>query len=213
MTRPSSEPAARLFVAADLPAEALQAISAWQEAELRPHPELRVVHTLHLTLCFLGNVPRARGDDIVAALRVVALPRLPTSVAEPLFLPERGRKRVVALRLDDPGGAIVAVQQELSRRLAALRVYKPERRAYLPHVTVARYRQPGAELPLQNVNFPAFGLPQVTLYDSVLARGGAVHTPLASFPAGQPDAAAGQTHGPAGQPDESVGQPDGSAGQ
>ena len=191
MSRPPSEPLARLFVAADLPAEALAAVAAWQEAELQPHAGLRVVHTLHLTLCFLGNVPRSRGDDITAALRSVALPPLPATLAGVVFLPERGRKHVVALRLDDPGGAIVALQGEISRRLAALKVYRPERRAYLPHVTVARYRHPGPELPLQNVNFPAFGLPRVTLYDSVLARGGAVHTPLASFPTGQPDGPAG----------------------
>jgi 2'-5' RNA ligase len=187
MTRPSSEPVARLFVAADLPPEALTAVAEWQEAEVRPHAELRVVHTLHLTLCFLGNVPQARSDDIAATLRAVELPPLPAAFGDLVFLPERGRKHVVALHLDDPSGAIVAVQGELSRRLAALKVYRPERRAYLPHVTVARYRRPGHELPLQNVNFPGFGLPQVTLYDSVLARSGAVHTPLASFPTGQPD--------------------------
>jgi 2'-5' RNA ligase len=184
MTRPTTEPQARLFVAADLPDEAMAAVAEWQEAELRPHAELRVVHTLHLTLCFLGNVPTSRGDDVVAALAAVQLPALPTDLGEVLFLPERGRKRVVALRLDDPSRAIVATQGELARALAAINVYRPERRPYLPHVTVARYRQPGQQLPLQNVNFSEFGLPRVTLYDSVLARGGAVHTPLASFPAG-----------------------------
>jgi 2'-5' RNA ligase len=184
MTRPAPTPMARLFVAADLPSEALEAIAEWQRSEIEPHAELRVAHTLHLTLCFLGSVPESRVDDIATALSAVALPPLPTALGDVLFLPERGRKRVVALHLHDLGGAIVAAQHDLSRALAAIKVYKPERRAYLPHVTVARYRRPGQQLPLQNVNFPGFGLSQVTLYDSVLARGGAVHTPLASFPAG-----------------------------
>jgi RNA 2',3'-cyclic 3'-phosphodiesterase len=184
MTRPVTEPLARLFVAADLPPEALEAIAEWQRAEIEPRAELRVVRTLHLTLCFLGNVPGSRVDEIVAALGAVKLPPLPTGLGEVLFLPERGRKRVVTLRLHDPREAITAAQRELSQALAAIKVYKPERRAYVPHVTVARYRRPGQQLPLQNVNFLEFGLPHVTLYDSVLARGGAVHTPLASFPAG-----------------------------
>jgi len=171
-------------VAADLPPAVLDAIAEWQRSQIGQHDELRAARTLHLTLCFLGSVPASRIDDIVATRGAVKLPLLPTAVGEVLFLPERGRKRVVALRLHDPGEAIVATQRELSRALAAIKVYKPERRAYLPHVTVARYRQPGQELPLQNVNFLEFGLPRVTLYDSVLARGGAVHTPLASFPAG-----------------------------
>jgi len=185
MTRPPSAPLARLFVAADLPPEALEVVAEWQRTEIAQHAaELRVARTLHLTLCFLGSVSQARTADIVAALGAVDLPPLPTALGDLLFLPERGRKRVVALRLGDPGGAIAAVQRELSQALAAIKVYKPEGRPYLPHVTVARYRVPGQQLPLQNVNFPGFGLHQVTLYDSVLARGGAVHTPLASFPAG-----------------------------
>jgi 2'-5' RNA ligase len=184
MTRTWSEPVSRLFVAADLPSEALEAIEEWQTAEIERYEELRPVHTLHLTLCFLGNVPQSRVEAIAEALGAVDLPPLPTALAELLFLPEHGRKRVVALRLDDPGGAITGVQRELSQTLADMKVYKPERRAYLPHVTVARYRRPGYELSLQNVNFLEFGLPQVTLYNSVLARGGALHTPLASFPAG-----------------------------
>ncbi len=184
MTRPVAEPLVRLFVAADLPPEVLEAIAEWQRAQIGSHAELRLTRTLHLTLCFLGSVPASRSDDIVAALGAVQLPPLPTGLGEVLFLPERGRKRVVALRLHDLGEAIVATQRELSQALTAIKVYKPERRAYLPHVTVARYRRPGFELSLQNVNFLEFGLPQVTLYDSVLARGGAVHTPLASFPAG-----------------------------
>lgn len=187
MSRASTEPVARLFVAADLPPEVVEAITAWQRAEIARHEELRPARTVHLTLCFLGSVARARIGDIVTALGGVELPALTAALGEVLFLPERGRRRVVALRLEDPSGAIVAVQRDVSRALAALKVYTPEKRAWLPHVTVARYRRPGLEVPLQNVNFLEFGLPQVTLYDSVLARGGAVHTPLASFPAGQPD--------------------------
>lgn len=184
MTRGSSEPIVRLFVAADLPPEALAAIQEWQEAELELHDEVRVVHTLHLTLCFLGNAPQARVGDIHEALAAIDIPPLPTAVGGPLFLPEKRRKRVLALRLDDPSENIGRVQKEISDALAAMKVYKPERRPYVPHVTVARFRRPGYEFPLQNVNIEAFGLPHVTLYTSMLERGGAVHTPLASFPAG-----------------------------
>ena len=146
MTRPLSTPTARLFVAADLPPEVLDVVVQWQQTEIGRHAELRPARTLHLTLCFLGSVPQARVDDILAALDGVDLPPLPTALGEALFLPERGRKRVVALRLADPDGTISAVQGELSRALARIKVYKPERRPYLPHVTVARYRQPGQQL-------------------------------------------------------------------
>jgi 2'-5' RNA ligase len=178
-----SEPSRRLFVACDLPDEVAAAVGRWQDRELHSHDDLRLVRTLHLTLCFLGDVAAGRLDDVSAALGALELPALPTAFTEPLFLPERGAKRVVALRLDDPGGALAKTQQAVSDALARLGVYTPERRPWLPHLTVARYRRPGHPFSLQNVTIGAFGLPSVILYASLLEKAGAVHTPLASFPA------------------------------
>ena len=176
------EPSRRLFVACDLPAAAAAAVAAWQAAELEPHDELRVVHTLHVTLCFLGSVPERRVDDVVAALGKLSLEALTTALGEPLFLPERGPRRVVTIRLDDRAGALAATQRSVSEALYHCRVYTPEKRPWLAHLTVARFRRPGQPFPLQNVNIARFGLPSVILYASVLERGGAVHTPLATFP-------------------------------
>ena len=175
-------PSRRLFVACDLPNEVAAAVGRWQDRELRSHDDLRLVRTLHLTLCFLGNVAADRLDEVTAALGALKLPALPTAFTEPLFLPERGAKRVLALRLDDPDGALAKTQQAVSDALARLGVYTPERRPWLPHLTVARYRRPGHPFSLQNVTIGAFGLPSVILYASLLERAGAVHTPLASFP-------------------------------
>ncbi len=169
-------------MACDLPSKVAAAIGRWQRAELASHDELRVVPTLHVTLCFLGSVPERRIAEIGAALGSLDLPPLPTGLGEPLFLPERGLKRVVALFLDDLGGALAATQQAVSDALSGLQVYTPERRPWLAHLTVARYRRPGHPFPLQNVTIEAFGLPSVILYASLLERGGAVHTPLATFP-------------------------------
>jgi len=179
----SREPSRRLFVACDLPAEIATAVGRWQDAELAVHDEVRVVRTLHVTLCFLGNVAERRVVEIGAALGALRLQSLPTALGDPLFLPEKGVKRVVALSLDDPAAKLVATQQAVSETLVGLGVYEPERRPWLAHLTVARYRRPGHPFPLQNVNIRAFGLPSVILYASLLERGGAVHTPLATFPA------------------------------
>ena len=176
------EPSRRLFVACDLPPDALRAVERWQVAELRPHDELRVSASLHVTLCFLGSVPERRVDDVAAALAALSFPALPTALLEPVFLPERGAKRVVALRLDDASGALHDTQRSVSDALYGVRVYTPETRPWLAHLTVARYRRPGQPFSLQNVTIEPFGLPSVILYASVLERGGAVHTPLATFP-------------------------------
>jgi len=173
----------RLFVAADLPPDVLAAVGEWRRRCLAPREELRLAGGLHLTLCFLGDTSSLQVPAIVAALGALAVPALRLALGDVLFLPEKGRKRVVALRLEDPSEGLVRLQREMSEALRRLRLYRPERRPFLPHLTVARFRRPGQAFPLQNVNVQGFGLPAVILYSSVLEKGGAIHTPLAAFPA------------------------------
>jgi 2'-5' RNA ligase len=173
----------RLFVACDLPQNVERAVSAWQDAELRPHEDVRVSPTLHLTLAFLGDVDPARVPDLERALGEIAWREARARFVDPRFLPGHGRRRVVALELDEPEGRLRDLQSRVSARLASSGLYKPETRAWLPHVTVARFRRPGHPFPLQNVNIPAFGVVRMVLYSSHLERAGAVHAPLADFPA------------------------------
>ena len=178
-----TEPTQRLFVACDLPAAAAAAVERWQAAELAPHDELRVVHTLHVTLCFLGGVAASRVADITAALGALALPALPTSLGEALFLPEQAPSGSSRCTSPTTPGRSPRRSGRSPTHSSALGVYTPERRPWLAHLTVARYRRPGHPFSLQNVTVGAVGLPSVILYASHLERGGAVHTPLATFPA------------------------------
>ena len=173
----------RLFVACEPPAEVLEAIRDWQRRALAGREGVRLNAALHITLCFLGSLEEARVETLEEALAGVrfSAPRL--SASEALFLPQRGAKRVVALRVEDPSGGLASLQSAVSARLAATRLYEAERRAYHPHITVARYRRPGQPFSLQNVNIPEFGVDRFSLYSSLLERAGAVHTPLADFPA------------------------------
>ncbi len=173
----------RLFVACDLPPEVERAVRAWQRAELSRRDDLRVTPTLHLTLAFLGSVDEDRVGDLERVLAGIAWRRADCRLKEPLFLPAHGRRRVVALELDDPSGTLRRLQSEVSAGLASEGLYEPEKRPWLPHVTVARFRRPGHPFSLQNVNIGAFGVVRMVLYSSHLKPGGAVHTPLADFPA------------------------------
>ena len=183
MSRAWTEETKRLFVACDLPHAAAVAIGRWQEAELEPHDELRVASSVHLTLCFLGDMVVDRVPQVVEALSTVPFSRFELDVADPLFLPVRGAKRVVALELVDHRGALVALQADVARALAEGGLYKPEKRPFLPHLTVARFRHHGQPFSLQNVNVSRFGVEQIVLYSSLLERAGAVHTPVAVFTA------------------------------
>lgn len=183
MSRIWTEEHWRLFVACPLPPDVERAVAAWQRDELEDHEGLRVSRNPHITLVFLGDVDRRRLPVITAALGEVRFSPITVAFSGPLFLPPRGPARVLALAVDDPSGALTALQGDIARRLAATGVYRPEKRPYLPHVTVARYRRPGERFSLQNVTIPEYCLDRVVLYSSLLERAGAVHTPIADFPA------------------------------
>jgi 2'-5' RNA ligase len=182
-------PRVRLFVALDLPAEVQDGIVAWGRDALED-PALRPVspQALHITLAFLGwrwerEVPRAA--EIVHRVRAEA-PRIELA-AEPLGIPPRKPPRLFAL--DAPSEDTVALQRDLETELVAAHLYKPEKRPFWSHVTVARVRKVRGEKRYMRVErappaipealrMPFFGV-RVTLYRSVLLSAGAEYTPLA----------------------------------
>jgi 2'-5' RNA ligase len=131
----------RLFLGLRPPDAALDTLAAWQQEHL-PAAGLRIVprEHLHVTLAFLGHRPAAELPAILAALRGAA-----AGVAErPVLTPTRYRetRSVGMLVLDDEGGRATALAGDLQKRLETLGVYRRERRNWLPHLTVARFREP-----------------------------------------------------------------------
>jgi 2'-5' RNA ligase len=173
----------RLFVACDLPRDVIRALNRWQLQELEGRDDLRAIGSLHLTLAFLGDVRKEKVARVVGALSTVGFAPFQLKPDEAVFLPRRGAKKVVALTLVDPGGGLQKLHEDVSRALAQTGLYKPDSRPWVPHVTVARYRRSGEPFCLQNVNIPQFGVVRMVLYSSLLERAGAVHTPVAVFPA------------------------------
>ena len=130
----------RLFLALQLPPGTMDAIVAWQGEALADAPGVRAVarENLHITLAFLGHRPAAELEPIAGALREAA------EAAEPARLTLRGYREtrsVGMLTFDDEDGRAAALAADLHARLEALGVYEPERRRWLPHVTVARFRE------------------------------------------------------------------------
>ena len=179
----SDEETLRLFVAGDLPEETRRAVETWQRRALEGHEGLRLNRALHITLAFLGTVAAARVPELTEALSQVGVRPCHVAVTAPVFLPVRGAKRVVALPLVERDGELARLQAGVSAALAGTGVFEAEGRPWLPHLTVARFRRPGQPFSLQNVNIPEFCVVRAVLYSSLLERAGAVHTPLAEFPA------------------------------
>jgi RNA 2',3'-cyclic 3'-phosphodiesterase len=126
-----------MFCALRLPDEALDVLSDWQDTQVRGGRPVPRGH-LHVTLAFLGHRPVAELEAILDALRESA------AAAGPIRLvPERYRetRSVGMLALTDPGGGAERLADDLQRRLEKLGVYERERRPWLPHLTVVRFRE------------------------------------------------------------------------
>lgn len=133
----SADERMRLFLALRLPAEALDEIEDWQRAQLSA---LRVVprENLHVTLAFLGRRPSGELAATVGAMRDAAAGAGAIRLT-PLRYRETGS--VGMLVLEDDGGNAAALAGDLQERLERLGVYRREGRPWLPHLTVARWRE------------------------------------------------------------------------
>ena len=87
------------------------------------------------------------------------------------------------LVLDDEGGRATALADALHGRLERLGVYERERRPWLSHLTVVRFRErPRLAPPLPELG--TFGPSDAALYHSVLRSTGAQYEVLETFALG-----------------------------
>jgi len=172
-------------VALDLPAEESGRLAAWRDELVAGREDLRPVaeEALHVTLAFLGYRAEQEAGAIAEAMASAAgdAPLLVPGEVKPI--PPR-RPRLFALDLEDPDGACVRLQQAVSDALEAGRFYKPEKRPFWPHVTLARVKRNlrAEPLPADPPPLDPFHAPQLTLYRSTLRPQGAKYDALATAP-------------------------------
>jgi 2'-5' RNA ligase len=159
----------------------LSELGRWQGANMKTK-DLREIATpmLHVTLCFLGYQPLERIDALSELVAARAAPEEELALGEPLWLPPR-RPGVLAICVEDESGALASLQADVSDALVALDAYEPEKRPFLPHVTVARVRR-GRRVRPGRLPAPAplrFRAPALVLYRSRPGPGGARYEPLA----------------------------------
>jgi RNA 2',3'-cyclic 3'-phosphodiesterase len=168
----------RLFCGFGLPDPVLDGLEPWQSRHLQG----RVVPrgNLHVTLAFLGSRPATEVGAIVHAVHVAA-----AGTAPPVFKPDRYRetRSVGMLVLDDEEGRATRIADRLHERLEELGVYRREARAWLPHVTVVRFRErPRLRPPVPDLG--AFSPSDAAVYHSALRPDGAQYTVLESVALG-----------------------------
>jgi 2'-5' RNA ligase len=168
----------RLFCALRLPAAAVEQLARWQAEAFGHAAGVRIVglEQLHVTLAFLGSRPADELGAIVAELREAAHAVAPATLT---IVRYRETRSVGMLVCDDEQGRATTLAVDLHERLEGLGVYERERREWLPHVTVIRFR----ERPKLRPSLPELG-PVVTseaaVYMSVLRPTGAQYEVLQS---------------------------------
>lgn len=178
----------RLFVAVR-PPPAIRAIledimegvpaARWQDDE-----------QLHLTVRFIGDVDRPQAEDVAAALAAVVAPAPVVALAGVGRFEKRGRADTLWAGVA-PTDALAALHRKVDQALVRTGL-EPERRAYLPHITVARLaRRDGHGPDIERwseahaaLASPLFALDHLILYESHMSRGGARYEPVARWPFG-----------------------------
>ena len=170
----------RLFCALTLPDEAIEALVRWQRKDLASEARALGRDHLHVTLAFLGHRPAGELEAIVDSLRDTA-----AGAAEIRLTPARYRetRSVGMLVFEDEQGSAAQLAGDLHERLEKLGVYRREGRPWLPHLTVARWR----ERPRLRPELPATGTfvpSDAAAYLSRLHPGGARYEVLESVALG-----------------------------
>lgn len=169
----------RLFLALRVPDDVLDEIERWQRARLRG---VRAVprENLHVTLAFLGRRPVAELERIGAALRDAA-----ASAGQIRLTPVRYRETRSAgmLVLEDEQGTAALLAADVRERLERLGVYRWEGRTWLPHLTVARWRE-RPRLQVENPTLRTFVPSDAAAYVSRLHPDGARYDVLESVALG-----------------------------
>ena len=175
----------RLFVAIRPPEDVRDAlIDAMDDS-----PELRWVgdDQLHLTLRFIGEVEGPLADDIALALGRVCFDRFALKVeGVGMFEQRNGGALWAAVRPKEPVAALAAKVE----RACVSAGLEPERRAFHPHVTLARWNRRSAAAASafmarnRALATPPFAVDRFILYESRLSRHGAHYEEVGAYPLG-----------------------------
>jgi 2'-5' RNA ligase len=163
----------RLFCALQLPRETIEELAEWQALHLRAG---RIVppENLHVTLAFLGSRPAAELPAITGALRAASAAAGPIELQPVRY---RENRSVGMIVLKDVTGAGTGLAEDLTARLERLGVYRAERRPWLSHVTVLRFRERAGLTP-EVANIRSIHVVRSALYRSQLGPTGATYDAL-----------------------------------
>lgn len=171
---------------------------------LRPPPPIRAVLTaamggirharwqdddqLHITLRYIGEVERPVAEDVALALGQVHAVAPAIAIAGVGAFDKAGRIDALWAGVA-PHDALAHLHKKVDQALVRIGL-EPERRAYLPHITLARLpRSAGADPAIDQwrarnaaLSSPTFSGDALILYESTLGSDGAHYEPVLRQP-------------------------------
>ena len=187
---------ARCFVAVPLPdslKEELGRCIKFLEGVISSPVRWVQAENIHLTLKFLGDTSRALIPDILGVVHKVAVETEPFSL-EAIQIggsPRGDHLRVVWAEVNGDLEALARLQAEIEKLTVGLG-FEPEKRRFVPHLTLGRVRRSTLRKPAGTPSLSPggrFRVDRVALFESELKPTGAEYTVLGWAPLGSDQAA------------------------
>jgi 2'-5' RNA ligase len=148
--------------------------------------DLRLVEVknLHITLRFLGNVPRSLIDEANGVLDTIEFQPFDVVLKGVGVFPSMQRINVVWVGIEQGSAELLHVFSQLEPKLRRMG-FKPDRRGFVPHITVARVKSGRNRDVLANtvsnvsgMEFGGFGVDAIKLKKSVLTPKGPMYSTI-----------------------------------
>jgi 2'-5' RNA ligase len=188
----------RVFAAVELPDTLRRAVAESARALVAGSPSpprLVEPENLHVTVRFLGEVDAAATDAVLAAAggAASAIPACDVELRGFGVFPNLHRPRILWAGVDDPARGLSRLESAFSARVAPLG-FPPEDQPFVPHVTVARFRDERGRHNRRSGRAATFTIDEsapvhgalrvgaFTVFSSELTPRGARYTALGRFP-------------------------------
>jgi 2'-5' RNA ligase len=136
----------RVFCAIELPENVREQLTEYISALRRTVPQARAsgsrLENIHLTLKFLGEIPRTKVESFTLATKraVEGFDPFTLRVGQAGVFPPHGSPRVLWIGVQDSSGKLAALHARLEGE-AAKAGFEKEARSFHPHLTLARLRR------------------------------------------------------------------------
>ncbi len=175
----------RCFVAVELPSEMCEGIRVLQGQIAKEGLRLVRPELMHVTLKFLGDLPKERVEKIVESLDRIRVNPFPVRVKGIGAFPRRSY-RVVWLGLE---GGFQELHKQVEDALGTIGIER-DMRGFSPHITLGRVVRPSPQMDqklaqdiatFSGIDLGGFEADRFFLKKSTLTRGGPIYDDLAMF--------------------------------